>query len=296
VANLLVVIELVGDHVHPASLEVLGQARRIGSALGATVFALLPCAVAPGYREDDFIAVLSRGGADKVLLACSEGFAGPARWSTQGPLIASVCAQLPPTLLLLADTDAGRELGARAAARLGAALLADAWVEVDDGGLALFDGSGERARRLEGELDFPVVARVPSGRYLPAVGDDEVEVEMIAAPPPAQGEFEEVEESGASPERPSGAVVGACPEAEALAAVLGGTGAAAVRAQWVVAVLPATTPLDDALAWQRAPTRVALGAGAATCSGADFAVDGDGAALAAELTRSIPAPDRGAGG
>jgi hypothetical protein len=288
VANLLVVIEFAGDRVHPASLEVLGQARRIGSALGATVFAIMPCAATPGYGEDDLIAVLSRGGADKVLLATSELFAGPARWGTHGPLVLSVCAQLPPTLLLFADTAAGRELGARAAAHLGAAFLTDAWLEIEGGELRLREG----ARSLEGELDFAVVAQVPSGRYLPATGDEEAEVAVVAPPSPAEGDFEELE---IGPERPLAVVLGAGPAADVLAGALSAPRVGPPgREALAVALLPSVTPLAEGPAWRRAEIRVALGPGAGECAGATFGVEGDAAELATELARLVA--QRAAGG
>ena len=52
--------------------------------LGATVYAIVPCGSKPGYGEDDPIAVLSRHGADKVLVAVEEAHAGPLRWGTHG--------------------------------------------------------------------------------------------------------------------------------------------------------------------------------------------------------------------
>src|SRR4051812_5160599 len=114
-ASLLVVIELIDDRPRPASLELLGQARRIGSDLGATVYAVAACARPPGYGDDDLIAVLSRHGADKVLLATSETHAGPMRWGTHGGVVLSACGVMHPTLVLLADGDGARDLGGRVA-------------------------------------------------------------------------------------------------------------------------------------------------------------------------------------
>src|SRR5262245_14942078 len=125
-ASVLVVIELVDDRPRPASLELLGQARRIGSELGATVYAVAACACPPGYGDDDLIAVLSRQGADKVLLATAEVHAGPMRWGTHGAAVMAACELMRPTLVLLSDGEGGRDLGARVAARLGAAAICDA--------------------------------------------------------------------------------------------------------------------------------------------------------------------------
>ena len=70
-ANILVYIELAGDRPAAASLETLGEARRIASFLGATLYAVLPCVSPPAWGEDDIIAVLSRHGADKVVLTAA---------------------------------------------------------------------------------------------------------------------------------------------------------------------------------------------------------------------------------
>lgn len=290
-------IEMVGDRLHPGSLEVLGQARRLGSALGATVYALIPCATTPRFGENDFIAVLSRAGADKVLMATSELYAQPARWGTHGALLLAAFGQLAPTLVLLAATECGADLGARAAAHLGAALLTDAWVDSDAGGLVLFDGSAKRACRLEGEIDFPVLAMIPPGRYLPAAGDEEAEVEVLTAPALPKNEFEEI---ARETHRPAAVIIGSGAAAEALAFSIDGALATApgARARVAIAILPTGAALDELPLWRRAATRIALGAGAADCATARYAVDGDGAALASELAlavtalRQLPEPER----
>jgi hypothetical protein len=222
VANLLVLVEMTERGPLPGSLEALGQARRIGSALGATVYALAPCAESPGYGDDDLIAVLSRHGADKILLSTDPSYAPPVRFGTQGPFVLQACANLPPSLLLAASSAGARDLLPRVAARLGAAFLADGWVDVAGDRLALFEGSGAGAHRLDDdELEFPVVALLPPGRYATAAGDDEAEVEVLA-PVAASGGFAPIDAQPAC----AGSVVGEGAGAQALAAALdGGTNA-----------------------------------------------------------------------
>jgi electron transfer flavoprotein alpha subunit len=193
VANLLVFIELQNGRALPVSLEALGQGRRVASQLGATLYAVVALPRAPTWSEDDLVAQLAAHGADKVVIATDEslGVAEEMRWGTHGTPLAAVCDLLSPSLLLFGLTPTGREVAARAAARMGAAYLADAWIEVHDGRLRLFEGAGAAARALDDDLEFAVVATVPPGRYAMATGDDEAEVEVVATSgrPP---DFEEI--------------------------------------------------------------------------------------------------------
>jgi len=273
VANLLVLIESAEGKPLPGSLEALGQARRVGSTLGATVYALAPCAEPPGYGDDDLIAILSRHGADKVLLAADEAYRRPLRFGTVGPLLQTACASLPPSLLLAAATDGARDFAPRVAARLGAAYLADAWVDVDGEGLALWAGSGAAACRLDGELEFPVVALIPPGRYAVAGGDEEAEVEVIAGAQPL-ADFEEL---GAEAAR-AATVIGDGEAARRLAAILDG---AEGEAPLVIELRPAS---GEPRPWA---VTVALGDGAAGCAHARYAVEGDAQAIAAQLAAAL---------
>ncbi len=67
-ANILTYIELEENEASPRSLAALNRGRIIATELGATLYAVLPCAATPSYDDDDIIAVLSRHGADKVIL------------------------------------------------------------------------------------------------------------------------------------------------------------------------------------------------------------------------------------
>lgn len=185
-ANVLCFMEQHAGELTPSSLEVLGQARRLGSELGATVYAALALERAPGYGDDDVLARLASAGADKVLLLVGEVFGGSAEeptWETHGPAMVAAWDVSQPTIMLVPAVGCGRELAARAAARVGAAFLHDAFVEVRDGALLLAEPSADGSRRLPADLDYPVVATIPPGRYAVAAGDEEAEVEVLQVAP-----------------------------------------------------------------------------------------------------------------
>jgi hypothetical protein len=188
VANVLVLLELRHGAVLPVSLEALGQARRVATGLGATLYALVPLPEAPAYGEDDIIALCAQNGADKVVLLTDEGLGseGEMRFGTHGRAVLAACEQLPPTLLLLGSSTGARDLAPRVAARLGAAYLPDGWVTAEGGRLQLCDRTG-RSLSLEDEggaggLEHTVLVTVPPGRYQVARGADEAEMVIVAAP------------------------------------------------------------------------------------------------------------------
>lgn len=136
-ANILVMIEAVGGVATAASLQALGQARRIGTALGATVYAVLPLPQELPSGEGDLLALCGQRGADKVVLladepqrqstapmqtapvppdasATSPGSSADTPTLTSVPravrVLQSACQQLPPVLLLFGDSDASRAL------------------------------------------------------------------------------------------------------------------------------------------------------------------------------------------
>jgi hypothetical protein len=286
VASLLVVIELVGDRPRPASLEVLGQARRVATGLGATLYAVVPCAAPPGYGEDDVIAVLSRHGADKVLLAVAESHAGPLRWGTHGGAVLTACGLTRAMLVLLADGPGGRDLGGRVASRLGAAALSDAFLEVEGDEVVLWQG-GKAAgapARLEGGLDFRVLALIPAGRYRLAPGDEEAEVEMLEPPEPER-DFEAAGDGGPWPRC---VVLGEGPPADTLLAALPGARAEDVAgAELRIAVGAGCQRL---LALGGEPScRVALGPDEGSATFASYVVDGDPLELAGALAAAVTA-------
>ena len=284
-ASILAVIELVHGRPHPGSLEVLGQGRRIGTRLGATVYAVLPCEAMPGAGDDDLLAVLSRHGADKVLLGLSPLHAQAPRWGTHGGMVMAACGLMQPSLLLFADTDGGREVAVRCAARLGAALLCDAWLEIEGEALAMWQGSGADGCRLDAELDFTVVAIVPPGRYAVAHGDEEAEAEVLELGPPAS----DFALDGEPAPGVATVVIGAGPTAEQLAHAVGGVRLDAGAAQSSPWPAPLAISLGHELGAVRAHRAVILGAASPDSPDVYSLVDEGKAAdeLAAELAAAI---------
>lgn len=283
-ANVLCVIELSAGRALPVSLEVLGQARRLSSSLGATLYAVVALPRAPSWSDDDLVATLAAHGADKVVIATDETLDGgeELRWGTHGATLSAVCDLLSPSLLLFGLTPAAREVAARAAARIGAAYLHDAWLEMADGRLQLYEGAGAAARALDGELEFAVVATVPAGRYEPAAGDDEAEVEVVAT----SGRGADFDEVGWEADPAPAAVVladaatgaAAAALAAALGGVVGGDNAAGAR---LAVTLGPPCPAAE--------RRVRLGGDAA--GDADYAIGGDAATAAAALARALAEGD-----
>jgi len=198
VANILVYIELAGERPLDASLEALGVGRRIATRLGATNYALLPCASRPSYGDDDVISVLSRAGADKVILLTHPRLAQAPLHATHGGALATACAALPPTLVLFAGTPGGRDLAPRLAAQLAGVFVAEPVISLGvDGSLTLtrttHGGRYLRSLRID-DLERPAVLTLAAGRGRPGVGDEESEGVVLSPSSVGEG-FAEVERS-----------------------------------------------------------------------------------------------------
>jgi electron transfer flavoprotein alpha subunit len=205
VACVLVHIEADGDTPGATSLEALGEGRRIASSSGATLYALVavprggavgdPRRVARAETLPPFgaeaatasahqrlVDALGQGGADKVVFVDLDGPARPVLWATIGPALAAACAQLRPALVLLPATAGSHDLGARLAARLGAAYVAEPVLEQGPRGEVVLSrqvyGGGWRRRTSLEDLDRAVVVALPPHRP-EARGSDEAEVLLL---------------------------------------------------------------------------------------------------------------------
>ena len=109
----------------PASLEALGAARRLGSAVGLTVYALVPLPSEPARADEDITVRCGRFGADKVLMLTGDRlFAeGEMRYEPYADAVMAACSMVPPRLVFMSDTPGARDLAPRLASRLGAAFL-----------------------------------------------------------------------------------------------------------------------------------------------------------------------------
>jgi len=188
VANILVYIELNGDRPTASSLEALGEGRRMATFLGASLCAVLSCDVPPQYADDDAIAVLSRHGADKVVLSPGPPLGLPTLHASHGHSLAAAMDRVPPALLILAATPGGRDLAPRAAARLGAAFVPEPSVEYGPHGELVLTrsvyGRTYRRRLAADDCERPIVMTLTPGSYAPARGCDEAEVLILGGTPP----------------------------------------------------------------------------------------------------------------
>jgi electron transfer flavoprotein alpha subunit len=269
VANVIVVIEEQDAEPRPASIEALGLARRISSRLGATLAAAVILPAPPHYGENDLIARLAAHGADKVLLLIDRHAGDDVRWDTHGPSLSKMVELVPSALILFAATSFGRELAPRLAAKVGAALLTRGWMEVEEDGMRLLEGTEESARRIElfeGELEFPVVATIPGGRYEPAYGDEEAEVEVVYIEDhPIELEKLEDETDPAATARVMHAPGAPPPAAFALAKALGGETRSSAALPEELLEIHLGSPAPDAR------VIISVGPGADTDPAADFA-------------------------
>ena len=171
-ANLLVYIERSGGQVSGASLEALGEGRRLASFLGATVYALLPCA---DHRGDPAaVDRLGRHGADKVLVAGGVDPKLPPLYATHGHLVVAALWRVPAALVLVAATPGGRDLAPRTAARLGAAYVPEPTIAYGSGGELILTrrvyGGGFQRRLAAHDLERPLVVTLTPGARQPAHG------------------------------------------------------------------------------------------------------------------------------
>lgn len=189
-ANLLVMMEFYRGALLPVSLEVLGHARSLGSALGLTVYALVPLPPEP-TEEEDITVRCGRFGADKVMLLTGDSLfvEHEMRFEQCADALLSACSMLPPRLLLMGDTPAGRDIMPRLAARLGAAYLPRGAALAEGRHLVLTDATGRHLRipleatGAEGipPLTVPILVTIPAGRHAMAWGDQDAEL-MIVPP------------------------------------------------------------------------------------------------------------------
>jgi electron transfer flavoprotein alpha subunit len=165
--NVLVVGEVGADGApRPVSWEILTAARQVASELpGGNVTGLLI-----GSRIADAARTWGSGGADQIMIADDEGFAGLMP-SAAATALSQAIATADPTVVLVPGTTAGRDYAPLVAARLGAGLAADCV------SFAVADGALVATRPVLGgraltQITFPgagpVMATVRSGSFAKA--------------------------------------------------------------------------------------------------------------------------------
>lgn len=182
-ANILVYIELENGRASQASLGLLGGGRCIASELGAVLCAVLPCAEPPSYDENDIIAVLSRHGADKVILLAHPQIGGDGPIALRSEALVHACERFRPRLLLLSASEEGSELGPRLALKLQGQFcdmerLGVEGVSVEN------DLPGSRCRALDSLLrcEESLIMTLRDGGTPRATGQDEAEVVVLRPP------------------------------------------------------------------------------------------------------------------
>ena len=163
-----VVAETKAGAVRKIALEMLAEARRLADEAGGAVGAVVigPCSAGEAER-------LAQHGADRVVYvtgAALETYAPEA----YAEAVKLAVASLTPEVLLFGATGQGRDLSARAAARLGAGLASDCvGFEWKDGGLVarrpIF--AGKAFARVAFGAARPCVASVRPNTFQPAAAD-----------------------------------------------------------------------------------------------------------------------------
>lgn len=121
---ILVIGEIEKGKMASITRELLGGARALADKMNGDVQLLLFGEAAASLAAEG-IAL----GADKVHVASHAGYT-QLNGDAYTALVADLCSKATPALCLLGQTDLGREVAPRAAARLGAALAMDC-IEVD---------------------------------------------------------------------------------------------------------------------------------------------------------------------
>jgi len=189
-ANIIVFVEVRRDETTLASRFAVGEARRVASELGATVYGV----IATGPASEAAIAmhgkVIGEAGADRVLCCADAALGGPLLDAEAGPFLAGLCERLRPVLTLFPAGAVGPALGPPLAMRLGGLFHARASLElVRDGGaprlvLRRFRAADGAVRTLDvaGAHARPAVATLPAGLASRLRGAPAVEVEMLPYP------------------------------------------------------------------------------------------------------------------
>lgn len=194
VASILVYIETEGEQPSRWSLEALGEGRRMATGLGALLCACIPLPAAvldSAGRQDTLARILGRAGADRVMLMSAPERESPAGWGLHGELLDAACSECEPLLVLLAASSAGRDIGPRLAARLGAVFVAQPRIEYGCRGEVVLARAltGGLVQRLSLEqVSRPTVLTLTPRAGAAATGGDEAEL-MFLDPPlvPAHG-------------------------------------------------------------------------------------------------------------
>jgi electron transfer flavoprotein alpha subunit len=132
-SGILVLTEYVGSQLSGLSMEMLGAARRLSDQLGGAPVT----AVALGSTANDAAQQAIAFGADAAVVAPS-GELDEYRNDTWTAALSAIAAQVNPAIVLIGQSNVGRDLAPRYAIRAGTAVAMDTVaLEIDDGKLAM---------------------------------------------------------------------------------------------------------------------------------------------------------------
>lgn len=202
-ATIAVYVDLRDDVPTRPTRFALAQARRLSTALGATVHAVVGTPSEAPDVADRLAEMLGAAGADRVIVCRDPVFGGPALPSIQGRLTELVANRLRPRLLLFPSGSVGLALGAWAAARLGAPLCSRAQLIPDSDdpqAFVLVQTDGASGRRLpvgsgQPQLLVAVLAAGDDSGSLPgALRGPAAELDELAYPTTVGNVVEELED------------------------------------------------------------------------------------------------------
>ena len=126
--NIAVFIEQRDGALKKVAWQMISEARRLADAAGGEVWGVFL-----GTDAAAAVAEAGKHGADKVFTATADAFAvyDSEIWGTA---LASFCTARKPDVLLVGSTALGKDLGPKAAAKLGCACVSDAVGITYDGG------------------------------------------------------------------------------------------------------------------------------------------------------------------
>jgi hypothetical protein len=264
VAAVLVHIDLDGNTPHPSSLVALAAGRQVASSWGATLYAALilhddtsgegPDSVVTAEKAatmDSLEQTLSRGGADKLVVAMTDVTVAPL-WALVGTAWQGVIDHLRPRLVLFgADAPSAYELAPRTGARIGARLLNRARTFGGDE-IELRDRDGGQVRIGDSGAAVALVGRAEK-MPVPSAYDNDIDVVVLALPGGADAHVELLGTERASIENSAGSLVAlgddaasnpkAVAEATRLATLLG---ARLVASSTAAKTVPSSTVIDRA--------------------------------------------------
>lgn len=125
--NIWVIGEQIDKHIHPVTVELIGEGRKLADKIGKELHVVIP-----GYEMKEVAEKMLHYGVDKVLYLEHELLK---EFNTDGYAmsISDLILERKPEIVLVGATSIGRDLGPRIAARIGTGLTADCTkLEIDE--------------------------------------------------------------------------------------------------------------------------------------------------------------------